>query len=237
MDSVERTDPAEVGQRSNEITIHGANKSMNLKAAFLAGAIALPVQQIDNWQILQFSNIEPNRVSFSSEGMEVNVKASASPIIYPLDEPRLVSRVEVSGELSNLLSVEAEKQGQGDNDDFTLKVGLVVTGDKTLNGFQKLFSAKWIRTLFELAPEGTGVDNIYFLNAVQDSRQLGLKRQHPLSELIYENNVWLLDKPGEFAFVHRLDEPREVIAVWLSIDGDNTGSSYSTLIRSLRLES
>ncbi len=210
---------------------------MNLKAAFLAGAIALPVQQMDNWQLLQFSNIEPNRVSFSTEGMAVNVKASASPIIYPLDQPRLVSRVEVSGELSDLLAVEAARQGEGDNDDFTLKVGLVVAGDKTLNGFQKLLSAKWIRTLFELAPDGTGVDNIYFLNAVQDSGRLGLQRQHPLSELIYENNVWLLDSPGEFAFAHSLDQPREVIAVWLSIDGDNTGSSYSTLIRSLRLES
>jgi hypothetical protein len=209
---------------------------MNLKAALLAGVIVLPVHQMDDWQLLQFSNIEPNRVSFGPEGMAVSVEASASPIIYPLDQPRRVSRVRVTGELGGLLDVEAARQGLGDNDDFTLKIGLVVAGDKTLNGFQKLFSAEWIRTLFDLAPQGTGVDNIYFLNAVQDSRNLGLQRQHPLSELIYENNVWLLDQPGAFDLDHRLDKPREVIAVWLSIDGDNSRSDYSTLISSLRLE-
>jgi hypothetical protein len=208
---------------------------MNITAIFLAGAIALPLQQMDDWQLLQFRNIAPNQVSFSSAGMTVSVDRSASPIIYPLQQPGMVREVEVSGVLDGLLQLHAGRQGDGDNDDFTLRIGLVVAGDKTLNGLQKLLSARWIRTLFELAPEGTGVDNIYFLNAVQDSRQLGLQRQHPLSDLIYENNVWLLDKPGAFTFTHTLDQPREVIAVWLSIDGDNSQSSYSMLIKSLRL--
>jgi hypothetical protein len=209
---------------------------MKIKAFFLAGAIALPVQQTGGWQLLQFSGIEPNRVSFSDAGMSVSVDASASPIIYPLDCPRRVSRVEVSGRLSGLLRVDEARQGQAGNDDFSLKIGLVAAGDKTLSGWQKLFSADWIRTLFELAPEGTGVDRIYFLNAVQNDRRLGLQRRHPLSDLIHEDNVWLLDEPGDFSFSHTLDEPREVIAVWLSIDGDDSGSRYSTLITSLRLD-
>ena len=75
-----------------------------------------------------------------------------------------------------------------------------------------------------------------FLNAVQGSTMLGQQRQHPLSDLIYENNVWLLDKPGNFTMSHTLDKPRKVIAIWLSIDGDDSHSSYSTALRSLRLE-
>lgn len=209
---------------------------MNVKALYLAAAIALPVQQVDDWQLLQFSKIEANQVSFSPVGMAVDVDASASPIIYPLPQPMSVRRVEVSGALSNLLDVDTALQGEGRNDDFTLKIGLVVAGDKTLNGIQKLFSADWIVTLFNLAPKGAGVDSIYFLNAVQGEALLGRQRQHPLSDLIYENNVWLLEKPGEFEFTHTLDTPREVIAVWLSIDGDNSRSRYSTLIRSLRLQ-
>jgi hypothetical protein len=209
---------------------------LSIKAIFLAGAIVLPLQQMDNWQLLKFSNIEANQVDFGREGMTVGVDSSASPIIYPLDQPRLVRRVEVSGVLSDLLQLHAARQGDGDNDDFTLKIGLVVEGNKTLGGLQKWFSPDWIKNLFELAPEGTGVDTIYFLNAVQDSRQLGRQRQHPLSDLIYENNVWLLDKPGRFAFTHTLEQPLEVIAVWLSIDGDNSRSRYSTLIETLRLE-
>ena len=210
---------------------------MNLKTLLLASAIALPVQQQDNWQLLQYSSIPSNETSFTREGMEIRVERSASPIIYPLEQPRVVRRVEVEGILNGLLDLDAGEQGDGSNDDFTLRVGLVVAGDKTLGGLQKLVAADWIKTLYGLAPEGAGVENIYFLNAVQSQKLLGQERQHPLSDLIYENNVWLLDQPGKFDLTHTLETPRKVLAVWISIDGDNTKSSYSTLIQNIRLES
>ena len=209
---------------------------MNIKTMIFAAAFAVPLQQMDDWQLLQYGGIAPNQVSFAQQGMTVKVMGSASPIIYPLDEARLVRRIEVTGTLYELLTLDAEKQGLKDNDDFSLKIGLVVAGDKTLNGMQKLFTADWVRRLFALAPEGGGIDSIYFLNAVQASTRLGQQRQHPLSDLIFENNVWLLDKPGDFAMAHTLDKPRKVIAIWLSIDGDDSRSNYSTLIKSLHLE-
>jgi len=209
---------------------------MNLKAMICAAAFAVPLQQMNDWQLLQYSGIAPNQVSFTQEGMTVKVMGSASPLIYPLDQPRLVRRIEVTGRLNQLLTLNARQQGLKGNDDFTLKVGLVIAGDKTLNGMQKLFSADWIKRLFALAPEGSGVDSIYFLNAVQDSSSLGQQRQHPLSELIFENNVWLLDQPGDFALTYSLDRPRQVIAIWISIDGDDSRSNYSTLIKSLQLD-
>jgi hypothetical protein len=210
---------------------------MNIKTMIFAAAFAVPLQQMEDWQLLQYSGITPNQVSFAQEGMTVKVMGSASPIIYPLDEARLVRRIEVTGTLYELLTLDAEKQGLMDNDDFSLKIGLVVAGDKTLNGMQKLFSADWVKRLYALAPDGGGIDSIYFLNAVQASARLGQQRQHPLSDLIFENNVWLLDKPGDFAMTHTLNKPRRVIAIWLSIDGDDSRSNYSTLIKSLHLES
>ena len=209
---------------------------MKLNTLVLAGAIVLPVQYASDWQLLQYSRLEANVVSFSRQGMAVKVDQSASPIIYPLDSPKTVTRVEVSGHLSNLLDLPAT-QGQKGSDDFSLKIGLVVAGDKTLNTFQRLFSAKWIRKLYDLAPQGAGVEKIYFLNAVQDESLLGQQRQHPLSELIFENNVWLLDESGDFSLNHDLEDPQQVIAIWLSIDGDDTRSSYTTTIKSLLLKS
>ena len=209
---------------------------MNIKTMIFAAAFAVPLQQMNDWQLLRYSAIAPNQISFAHEGMTVKVMGSASPIIYPLNEARLVRRIEVTGTLYELLTLDAEKQGLKDNDDFSLKIGLVVAGDKTLNGWQKLFTADWVRRLFALAPEGGGIDSIYFLNAVQASSRLGQQRQHPLSDLFYENNVWLLDKPGDFAMTHTLNKPRKVIAIWLSIDGDDSRSNYSTLIKSLHLE-
>lgn len=209
---------------------------MKLNTLVLAGAIVLPLQQADDWQLLQYNRLKANQVTFTREGMKVKVDKSASPIIYPLDEPTRVTGVSVSGNLNKLLNVEANSQGEQGHDDFALKLGLVISGNKTLNPFQKMFSAKWIKTLFELAPEGAGVEKIYFLNAVQHKNLLGQQRQHPLSDLIYENNVWLLDKPGDFSFSYELDNPRDVIAIWLSIDGDDTRSSYTIRIHGLNLE-
>jgi hypothetical protein len=210
---------------------------MNIKALIFAAAFVVPLQQPNDWQLLQYRSIAANKVNFGLEGMTVDVMASASPIIYPLPEPQLVRHIEVTGRLNDLLTLDATKQGLENYDDFSLKIGLVVAGDKTLNALQKLFVADWIKTLYELAPAGDGIDSIYFLNAVQSSARLGQQRRHPLSDLIFENNVWLLDKPGDFAMTHTLDKPLRVIAIWLSIDGDDSRSNYSTLIKSLHLES
>ncbi|MDH3220300.1 MAG: hypothetical protein OEO19_12270 [Gammaproteobacteria bacterium] len=207
-----------------------------IKSWALAGVIALPLHQPGAWQVLQYSSIKPNEVSFTERGMQVSVDGSASPVIFPLHEPIGIRKVEVKGRLSNLLALSEESQGLEGGDDYCLKVGLVIAGDKTLNAFQRMFSARWVKTLFELAPAGTGIDRIQFLNAVQSEALLGRRRQHPLAQIIHEENVWLLDRAGDFELSHTLGRPERVIAIWLSIDGDDSASKYTTLITSLVLE-
>lgn len=196
----------------------------------------LPLQDLDEWQLLEYANLPANQVESRDRGMLVSVDRSASPIVYPLDNISRVTRVSVTGELTGLLDIDPERQGQPGEDDFSLKVGLVIAGDKRLNFFQRLVSADWVKTLYDLAPADIGIDRILFLNAVQDESQLGLRRQHPLSDLIYERNVWVLDRSGPFELHYELESPRDIVAVWLSIDGDDTGSSYSTLISRLSLD-
>ena len=205
------------------------------KSLLVAGVIALPLQMPADWQLLEYRDLPANAVEFGADGMAVRVAASASPIVYPLPHPARVERIEVSGHLDRLLALAPGVQGSRDGDDFALKLGLVVAGDKTLNPVQRLFSAAWIKRLYALAPAGAGIDRIEFFNAVQDTQLLGTRRQHPLSNLIHENNVWLVDTPGDFELAYRLDEPLEVVAIWLSIDGDDSESRYTTLIRDLRL--
>lgn len=208
----------------------------DLKPLLLAGAIVLPLQEQGNWQLLEYSSLASNRVEFHDRGMLVSVDRSASPTVYPLDGVSRVARVSVKGELTGLLDVDPARQGQAGADDFSLKVGLVVAGDKRMNFLQRLISADWIKTLYGLAPADTGIDRILFLNAVQDESRLGLERQHPLSELIYERNVWVLDRSGPFELHYDLESPLDIVAVWLSIDGDDSGSNYSMLISRLSLD-
>jgi len=207
-----------------------------LKPLLLASVIALPLHDLDNWQLLKYSNLPANRVEFRDQGMLVSVDRSASPIVYPLDTVRRVTRVSVAGELTGLLDIDPGRQGQQGEDDFSLKVGLVIAGDKRLNMFQRMVSADWVKTLYGLAPADTGIDRILFLNAVQDESQLGQRRLHPLSDLIHERNVWVLDRSGPFELHYDLQAPLDVVAVWLSIDGDDSRSTYSTLISRLSLD-
>ncbi len=209
---------------------------MDLNTLLVAGALSLPLQQADAWQLLQYDGLQPNRVEFSNAGMQVHVDRSASPIIYPLPAPLRVERVSVSGSLDGLLDVESGRQGQRGNDDFGLKLGLVVAGDKTLNRVQRWFSPGWVRRLHEMAPAGVGIDRDLFLNAVQFEPQLGAARQHPLSPLLRERNAWLIDRSGPFELHYELDQALDVVAVWLSIDGDDSASRYSILIDDLRLQ-
>ena len=71
--------------------------------------------------------------------------------------------------------------------------------------------------------------------AVQNVKLLGQRRQHPLSELIYERNAWVLDQVGPFDLQYELETPKDVVALWLSIDGDDSQSAFSLRINQLLL--
>jgi hypothetical protein len=92
-----------------------------------------------------------------------------------------------------------------------------------------------VRTLFALAPEKGGISQIHFFNVGAESAHLGRRRQHPLSELMVETVVALPRADGRFDFTHALQTPLETIAVWLSSDGDDTGSKFSVLVEEIVL--
>ena len=112
-------------------------------------------------------------------------------------------------------------------------------GDQTLGFFQRSFAAKWIKTLFDLAPEGTGVDRIEFYNVYSDADLAGGARVHPLSELINEQFVVAAPEISTTPSAIKLRiEPgsgKKVLALWISSDGDDTGSSYRVRIENITL--
>lgn len=68
-----------------------------------------------------------------------------------------------------------------------------------------------------------------------DQSQIGRRRQHPLSDLISEEVVVTLRSDGRLDFAHSLDRPLETLAIWLSSDGDDTGSTFTVLIEEIEL--
>ncbi len=204
--------------------------------------IIVPLTNKTNWQILKFSKLPANEVEFTDQGLKVKVKKSSSPIIFPLERPTKIYGFKARGKIlsGNLKISKKGIQGSKKADDFVFKLGLVQKGKETLSWMRRQVAASWVIKLFSLAPKGTGIKNIRFFNIVQYKEDVGKKRTHPLSDLLVEENVAaIIKESGEFkmqqSFTPPANDPIETLAVWLSVDGDETGSEYQVLIEDISL--
>ena len=198
----------------------------------------IPLRSKGDWYILKYDSLPANQVTFSDNGLSIKVDKSASPLIYPLTEdPVLIEKVSIVGHVDKLVSIKnPDQQGQKGFDDFNLRFGLVLLGSSRLNWLKRRLASKWIVEMHNLAPKNQGIDHIDFLNAVLSSNRLNSVRTHPLSEYFKERNVWLMDKPGAFSYSHTFSNPRHTIALWISVDGDDTKSSFTLNIKHIQLE-
>lgn len=183
------------------------------------------------WKVLSYNKIKPNSVFFKDGMLKIDVSQSAGPIIYKLDKTKQVKGFVVKGQLKGAKNVEESEF----DEDSILRVGLVAEGQNTMSGFKKLFAADWVKTLFELVPENSGLDKIYFYNVTNREKLLGKTRVHPNSEFILEKNAFYLKKEGVFQMKVTLVEPLRVAAIWLSVDGDDTRSSFQTVVHEIDL--
>lgn len=196
----------------------------------------MPLYRTNGWQFLRFRNIPANTFRASPAGLEVAVTNSAAPAILPLTNQMRVTELRVTGRTSGSLKIAPGKQGQKGFDDYTLRVGLVETGSRTLNWREKLTAAEWVKKLFALAPPGTGINRIHFFNVGSDPHSIGRTRTHPLSNLMEETVVAVSGTNGEFSFINHFPQPLNVLAVWIACDGDDTKSSFVTMLEKVEFE-
>ncbi|MEL7449290.1 MAG: hypothetical protein AAFN78_08785 [Pseudomonadota bacterium] len=201
-----------------------------------AHGLEVPVGDLDAWTALTFNGIPANSVSATDGALHIAVDSSASPLVHQLPAPTQVSGITVVASWNGALQIaDGAVQGDENTDDFVLKLGIVESGDRTLGWVQRRIAAKWVRQLFSLAPRGTGIERINFLSTTQSPTQLGSSRVHPLSELLHEERIVHLDAPGVFEMTHQFDMPVEVLGLWISSDGDNTGSAFDLRIDRIHL--
>jgi hypothetical protein len=201
-----------------------------------ARTVVVRLDEPANWQALQYSSLPPHRIRFSPAGLEMRVEGSAMPLIYPLPAPLGVSAIRVKGRVEGALRLPPERQGEEKFDDYVFRIGLVEPGERTLNFVQRQLAAAWVRKLFELAPQGSGISRIHFFNVGAEKTHIGRQRQHPLSDLILEKVVAVPHADGRLDFVHALDRPLQTIAIWLSSDGDDSGSKFTVLVEQIELQ-
>jgi hypothetical protein len=201
-----------------------------------ADVLNIPLDRTNGWQFLSYRKIPPNQFDATQSGLKIGVTNSASPAVFPLGRPMLITELRATGSIVGSLKMPAGMQGQKGFDDYTVRIGLVESGKHTLNWREKLAAADWVKKLFALAPRGMGVSRIRFFNIGADSRQVGQSRIHPSSDLIEETVVATTDANGHFTFTRRFAQPLDVLAIWIASDGDDTKSSFQVTLQSLQLE-
>lgn len=216
----------------NPIYTHEVGCSMGLRDRFLlSAAFIVPLQSGPDWQNLSFRSIKPNQVEHTINGIKVSVASSAGPLVYRFSKTKQVKGYRLELELKDGKLPHADGFGE----DFYFRFGLVADGSNRLTGLKKIVAADWIKKLFSLVPEGTGLDKIYFFNVGPDEKKAGQKRIHPKSELMSEEIIGALLPSKSSVFERDLEKPIAVHGVWLSIDGDDTKSAYTVLIKRIEL--
>lgn len=210
----------------------------SLMSSFLFASFFIPLDQAKEWQVLKYSGIEANKVSFSKKGLFVEVMSSASPIIYPFHKAKQIKSIRITARTSqsNLRFPAGKIQGSKGFDDFPLRVGLVKQGKRTLSWIERQMAPNWVTTLFKLAPEGVGVKNITYLSAVNQAQLLNSQRKHPFSDLIEEQFVSMVKKDGHIEIYKEFQKSDPILALWIAVDGDDTKSDFNTLIEKIEIE-
>jgi hypothetical protein len=211
---------------------HTASRSMSR----LLAAVLIPLAPAGEWQQESFRKIPSHRISHENGQLSISVRQSASPLIYRLESPRLISGFRVEGEFKSLPRFKnSSLQGSKGHDDFALRVGFIVPGDKKLTGVRKLLAADWVKRLYAGVPDGSGIDRVHFFNLVQSRALIGKTRTHPASDLIVEEFSGFVEKPGRFVFEHSLDQPMKAAALWFSSDGDDTKSDFDLILTKIEI--
>lgn len=198
--------------------------------------LRVPLNDERRWHALKYDKRTPHTLRFTESGLEVSVRRSAMPLFCPLAQAVRVNSIHVKGRIIGRIEVAPEKQGKKGYDDYSLRVGLVEPGAATLTVRERRAAADWVKALLDLAPAGRGITKVHFLNLGVDRSEIGRTRQHPMRKLLEEEVVAAPQSDGSFDFVHVFNPPMEVCAVWISADGDDTKSSFQTIINQLDFE-
>ncbi len=205
----------------------------HLKYISFLAIVAIPLEK-KGWTEISYGKLPANIVTHSAKTLNIQVKSSASPLVYKLDQPLNIKSFIVNLKFKGDISTPAT-DGQIEEDSI-FRLGLVVEGDKTLSGVKKLFAPDWVKQLFALASANTGLDKIYFFNVGRATSQMGKSRLHPKSELMKEEIV-VVRAPNEnsVTVAKELSKPLKTAAIWISVDGDDTKSSFETTIENITI--
>jgi hypothetical protein len=188
----------------------------------------------ENWSIIEYTKIKPNNVILSHKKAIIKVANSAGSILHTFPTPKKLNSLSLKLSHRSNLSFKNSVQGSRGSDDYILRIGVIYEGNKTLGFLERQFAAKWLINIFDKAPKGSGLSQVYFYNVVSSPSLLGKKRVSSSSKYFYEDFKFISIKDNDSLDLKiKLDNKKPIIGIWLCFDGDDTGSSFEADLENL----
>ncbi|MDF1811879.1 MAG: hypothetical protein P1V20_06680 [Verrucomicrobiales bacterium] len=184
------------------------------------------------WRLLAFKNSKANTLYTSNGSLLVAVNASSGPLVYSFGEVKTISGFTFQGTVDGLILLPALKnQGESGADDFVLRFGIILSGDKKMTRLQSMLAPVWVRELAVMGPKGTGLGKIDFYNVANGSGPIWKQRMHPSgNQMLKETIACSLQQPGEIFLDKAYSSPVRAVGLWIACDGDDTGSKFNLAI-------
>lgn len=189
--------------------------------------------EIQNWHMVHYSKIKANIVIQKENNLEVSVDNSSSAIVYKFDQVEMIKQIQIMAKMQGFINYLDKDPGSDHADDFPIRLGFILKGDKKLNFFQRIVAPNWLVELDKISAPLGGIDKVY--NLIFYTNKPSFKhREHPSSSYFYEEVAeQILNSKLEAK--HNFDQALPVIGIWLSSDGDNTSSKFTILIERVKI--
>jgi hypothetical protein len=187
---------------------------------------------VRNFSHITLGSRPPTRYGNDGAVLSLQVERSASFLLQGFARPRRVRAVALRWKSSGALQVEsarAEETRAGD--DYRLRIGLLVMGDPPLLPF---FAPAWLRAVRDhlQLPSGRVV---YVVCGARHPP--GASWKSPYSSSLEYLAAQAVSEPDGWTRASAvLPAPLSIVGLWLMADGDDSGSSFRTLLADLELE-
>jgi hypothetical protein len=187
---------------------------------------------VKHYAHVKLGSLRPTRYDNRGAELILRVDRSASFLLMAFRQPKTVSQVSLRWKSSGKLRVATKGQEETKaGDDYRLRVGLLVAGDPPSLPF---FAPGWMRAVRDHL-KWPSSDMLYVV--VGTHHPAGARWKSPYSNSIeYLAAGATAGADGWNRSSARLPNPLSVVGLWIMADGDNTGSTFRTVLAELALQ-
>jgi len=186
----------------------------------------------ENTTHITCKRITPNNYFFKEDILKIQVNNSASFLLLPFEDTKIITSVSFRWKKTGVLNIkDSDQEETRRGDDAYLRMGLALRGKNTITN---PLAPKWAKQVKEVLHHASS-KMIYLTPG--SKHKVGEHWKSP-----YSNDVDIIAVSSEMKTdgwnysEYKFEDSQSVVGLWIMADGDNTQSTFTTMLKSLTLE-